>query len=341
MSAPGPVMIDLKSAEIDSEEREMLKHPACGGVILFSRNIENPKQVASLNAQIRNISPHLLLAVDQEGGRVQRLKDGFTILPPLREIDKSATNQEMREQLLKAHATIMVLETLSVGFDFSFTPVLDIATELSRVIGDRAFHESPEEVALLGDIYIQQMSSLGMSATGKHFPGHGTVEADSHVEVPVDRRALKEIESADLVPFAKLAKKLGAIMPAHVVYPDADELPAGFSPYWLQEVLRKKYAFTGVIFSDDLSMKGAEQVGNFKARADAALHAGCDMVLVCNDSSAAGDTLEHLVNFKNDESAKRLLSMRAKPHKLQHDLLSIDTRWKASKQQLQKHFDIN
>jgi beta-N-acetylhexosaminidase len=332
MQQPGSVMVDLKSTTIDAEEREMLTHPACGGVILFSRNIETPEQVLDLNRQIMAINPCLLLAVDQEGGRVQRLKQGFTQLPPLRYLHQKAKSLEQAQLFARHHAEVMALETLAVGFDLSFSPVLDLCTTTSRVIGDRAFHEEPDVIIALAKVYIEAMKQCGMAATGKHFPGHGSVDADSHVELPVDERSFELIEKRDLKPFAQLASEMSGVMLAHVIYPALDSLPAGFSGRWIRDILRNRLGFSGAVFTDDLSMKGAEVVGDFLDRAEAALDAGCDMVLVCNQPAKAGEVLEHLRNRMSDESSRRLMSLKAPPHRalgLSH--LRSDARWQAGR----------
>ncbi len=341
MLSLGPIMLDLKGVELDAVEKECLTHPACGGVILFARNIESAEQVFELNRHIHSINPNLLLAVDQEGGRVQRLKQGFSLLPPLRKLSDDAFSDETINSLLEAHASLMALETLAVGFDISFTPVLDVATSSSRVIGDRAFHEEPEQIVKLAKTYISAMKNCGMAATGKHFPGHGTVDADSHVEIPVDARAFSEIEKHDLKPFAALANDLAGVMPAHVVYSQIDPNPAGFSEYWIKSILRHSLGFNGVVFSDDLSMKGAEVVGDFKDRADAALQAGCDMVLVCNSPSEAEHLLEYLESWRNTESQQRILLMKAKAQfKTGLSQCQSSNNWQVARAHLSKYFSI-
>lgn len=339
MSSAGPIMLDLKGTSISSEEKEMLRHPACGGVILFARNIETPEQVTSLNQQIAAINPSLLRAVDQEGGRVQRLKQGFSELPALRELESKASHFEQAEHRAYHHARVMALETLSVGFDISFSPVLDIATTSSRVIGDRAFHEQPDSIVALASAYIKGMKECGMAATGKHFPGHGSVDADSHIELPVDERDWQTIKDTDLKSFSQLSSELGGIMPAHVIYSQLDKLPAGFSPFWVAKVLREQMGFNGVVFSDDISMKGAETVGDFDDRVSAALDAGCDMVLVCNHPTEAGDALEHVMQHHQSSpsksqiktSAARIQSMKASDKNLcLYRDLKQDTRWQTS-----------
>ncbi|MEE4245464.1 MAG: beta-N-acetylhexosaminidase [Kangiellaceae bacterium] len=314
MRQAGPIMMDLESSEINQVEREMLQHPATGGVILFARNIESAQQVQQLNQQISEINPALLLAVDQEGGRVQRLKDGFTKLPPLRLLESTAQSITEAQNFCFHHARLMALETLAVGFDISFTPVLDVATSTSRVIGDRAFHEEPDMIGLLAAEYIKGMASVGMAATGKHFPGHGFVDGDSHHEIPVDDRSISEISEHDLKPFASTAQMLGGIMPAHVIYSQVDDLPAGFSSVWIKDILRQQLQFNGVVFSDDLSMKGAEVVGDFIDRANAALQAGCDMVLVCNNRRQAERVIEHLSDFRDPNASARIGQLKSAGH---------------------------
>lgn len=289
----GSVMLDVKGLELTAEEREILRHPQTGGVIFFARNFEGPEQIQALTASIRAVRPELLLAVDQEGGRVQRFRNGFVRIPPMKALgDQFAHDPAKARQLARQWGWLMAAEVLAVGVDISFAPILDLDRGLSKVIGDRSFHGDPEvAIALLGP-FIDGMHAAGMAATGKHFPGHGSVEADSHVDIPVDERSLAEIEAHDLRPFMALASTLQGIMPAHVIFPRVDNRPAGFSPFWLQEILRKRVGFQGVIFSDDLSMEGAGVAGSHADRAEAALSAGCDMVLVCNNPEAAVRVLE-------------------------------------------------
>jgi len=289
----GSVMLDVKGLELTAEEREVLRHPQTGGVIFFARNYEGPEQIQALTASIHAVRPELILAVDQEGGRVQRFREGFVRIPPMKTLgDRFAADPVKARQLAYEWGWLMATEVLSVGVDISFAPILDLDCGISRVIGDRSFHSDPEvAIALLGP-FIKGLHDAGMAATGKHFPGHGSVEADSHVAIPVDNRRFAEIEARDLKPFVALADALQGIMPAHVIFPEMDHRPAGFSPIWLQDVLRQKLGFKGVIFSDDLSMEGAGVAGSYADRAEAALSAGCDMVLVCNNPEAAIQVLE-------------------------------------------------
>jgi beta-N-acetylhexosaminidase len=279
----GSLMLDIAGTWLTAEDRQLLRQPQVGGVILFARNIDHPAQVRELCAAIRALRPDLLLAVDQEGGRVQRLRQGFVKLPAMGEI----AQRDNALQLAQACGWVMAAEVLAVGLDFSFAPVLDLDYGRSAVIGARAFNGDPQRAGELAEAFIHGMNQAGMAATGKHFPGHGWAEADSHVAIPLDERSLEQIRQQDLQPFARLAGKLAGVMPAHVIYPAVDPHPAGFSRFWLQQILRQELGFTGVIFSDDLSMTGAHVVGDAAARIEAALSAGCDMGLVCNDRAAA------------------------------------------------------
>lgn len=311
----GPVMLDVAGLELTPEERERLRHPLAGGVILFSRNYQSPQQLKALVDDIHaQRNPPLLVAVDHEGGRVQRFRDGFTHLPAVAEF--GALYQENAKRALRLTETagwLMAAELRAVGVDFSFAPVLDVDRGVSRVIGDRAFHASPEVVAELAHAYMTGMHRAGMSAVGKHFPGHGGVEADSHVAVPVDERRYEDIAMEDILPFERMIRfGLEGVMPAHVIYSRVDPNPAGFSRFWLQQVLRGELDFEGVIFSDDLSMEGARVAGGVVARGRAALAAGCDMVLVCNDPQAAGELLDGLGQHDNPASRLRLARMHGR-----------------------------
>ncbi len=279
----GSLMVDIAGTWLTAEDRQLLRQPEVGGLIIFARNIENPRQVRELCESIRAVRPDLLLAVDQEGGRVQRLRQGFVKLPAMRAIAGCSD----AEQLARQCGWLMATEVLAVGLDLSFAPVLDLDHARSAVVGHRAFEGDPERATQLAGAFIRGMAEAGMAATGKHFPGHGWAEADSHVAIPTDERSLEEIRQNDLRPFAALSRDLAAVMPAHVIYPQVDSQPAGFSRRWLQDILRGELGFEGVIFSDDLSMAGAHVVGDAASRIEAALTAGCDMGLVCNDRAAA------------------------------------------------------
>lgn len=319
--ALGPVMVDLHGLEMDPEERELLMHPLVGGVILFARNYESPEQVAALTRSIHELrQPHLLIAVDHEGGRVQRFRDGFSQLPACAVIGQAGT-PEQTKQLAAEAGWLMAAELLAVGVDLSFAPVLDIGGNVSEVIGDRAFHSDPERIFHLARAYMKGMKQAGMAAVGKHFPGHGSVAEDSHVDVPRDDRDYQDLNMKDLVPFQRMiAAGLPALMPAHVIYSRVDELPAGFSPIWLKQILRKQLEFQGTIFSDDLSMAGAEVMGGYPERAEAAMHAGCDMVLACNHRTGAIEILDSARIESSVESRSRLIRMHGQ---FSHDLQQL------------------
>ncbi|MCY1398601.1 Beta-hexosaminidase [compost metagenome] len=282
-SLQGSLMVDIAGTWLTAEDRQLLRQPEVAGLIIFARNIESPRQVRELTTAIRAVRPDLILAVDQEGGRVQRLRQGFVRLPAMRAIADNANAQVLAEEC----GWLMATEVLAVGLDLSFAPVLDLDHQRSAVVGSRAFEGDPERAAVLAGAFIRGMNAAGMAACGKHFPGHGWAEADSHVAIPTDERSLEQIRAHDLVPFARLSGQLAAVMPAHVIYPQVDGQPAGFSRRWLQDILRGELKFDGVIFSDDLSMAGAHVVGDAASRIEAALSAGCDMGLVCNDRAAA------------------------------------------------------
>ncbi|MEX1222312.1 MAG: beta-N-acetylhexosaminidase [Idiomarina sp.] len=286
------VMVDLQGPELNAEERELLSHPAVGGVIYFTRNYENPEQMTELVRQTRAAARNpLILAVDHEGGRVQRFRDGFSAIPAMYNIGEQATDLAQAQQWAQELAWLMATEVQALDIDISFAPVLDIKG-VSAVIGDRAFGDDAAAIVPIARAFIRGMHQAGMKTTGKHFPGHGSVVADSHVDIPIDERSWDEINAVDIPAFAELAGCLDAIMPAHVIYPELCKHPAGFSRFWLQEVLRKQLGFQGIIFSDDLAMAGAKVAGSMSDRAHAALEAGCDMVLACNDRQGAIEVIE-------------------------------------------------
>lgn len=309
--ALGPVMIDVAGLWLDATDRRRLMHPLVGGIILFARNFEGPAQVSALTAEIRALrNPELLICVDHEGGRVQRFREGFTAIPPMRRLGQLwDTDRAKAVRAAESTGHAIGAELAAHGVDFSFTPVLDLDYGASSVIGDRAFHASAEAVGALGAALVRGLLSVGMGAVGKHFPGHGYATADSHVAIPSDHRSLEEIMNTDVAPYRPVIEAgLAGIMPAHVIYTDVDPNPAGFSAFWMKEVLRKQLGFDGVIFSDDLSMEGASVAGGMKERAQAALDAGCDVVLVCNAPDAADELLATLP-AKADTTA-RLERMR-------------------------------
>jgi beta-N-acetylhexosaminidase len=323
----GPLMIDIAGQSLTEEDKQLLANPAVGGLIIFSRNYESPEQIQSLIKAIRAAAyyPNLLIAVDQEGGRVQRFKKGFTRLPAMRKLGELYDRDPQRAcMLLETTGWLMAMELLAVGVDISFAPVLDLDLGVSEVIGDRAFHSDPEIATSLAEIFIHGMLQAGMQATGKHFPGHGSVAPDSHLAIPYDDRKLNEVEQLDLQPFELLIKTgIGALMMAHIVFPEVDDKPVGFSSVWMQEILRQQLNFQGVVFSDDLSMEGASAVGNMAERAALALQAGCDMILLCNNRAAVLDVLDQV---KNLPSNSKLSSLSARP-KLSWSVLQENPNW--------------
>lgn len=315
----GPLMLDVRAEELSAEEQEILRHPFVGAVILFSRNYFDVPQLKHLVQQInakRDVP--LLLAVDHEGGRVQRFRKGFSRIPPAASFRalwdaRHPDGVKQAEQM----GWLMAAELRVLGIDFSFAPVLDLDYGSSAVIGDRAYHSSAQGVIALAGAYMQGMHKAGMAATGKHFPGHGYVALDSHTDLPKDERPLVEIIQQDLQPFLDLAAMgMEAVMPAHVIYEQVDELPAGFSSIWLQDILRDQYGFDGVIFSDDLNMAATHHMGSFTERARLALDAGCDMILACNNPMGAIEILDNHTRLEaNRRYQTRLERMRGKPVK--------------------------
>ena len=294
---PGPVVADVVGPVLTDEDRERLRHPAAGAVILFSRNYEGPDQLGSLTAEIEKLrEPALPICVDHEGGRVQRFREGFTRIMPMRELGRQwDRDREKAKEAARAAAYIIGAELGAHGLDFSFAPVLDLDYGGSSVIGDRALHFDPNAVGALAAAIVQGFADAGMAAVGKHFPGHGFALADTHHDVARDDRPFAEILRKDIAPYrAAIQAGLAAVMPAHVIYPQCDAEPAGYSKYWLQDVLRGKLGFDGLIFSDDLSMAGASAVGGPPERARAALAAGCDMVLLCNNPEGQKQLMDSL-----------------------------------------------
>lgn len=314
----GPVIVDIGGAQLAPVEKERLLRPPVGGVILFSRNYQSPQQLAELTAEIRALrNPHLLIAVDHEGGRVQRFREGFTRLPAMRELGKIwDLNAQHARNLAHMIGFVLAAELRACGVDLSFTPVLDVDHGASSVIGDRAFHNDPRAITELAHSLTQGLKQGGMAAVGKHFPGHGFVRADSHLEIPVDERSLQELEVGDLLPFIQMISYgLNAVMPAHVIYSKVDKVPAGFSSIWLKDILRCRLGFQGVVFSDDLSMEGASIAGGIVQRAEASLNAGCDMVLVCaNDPAAVDGLLDKLHSEMPPTSLARVAQLHGRPH---------------------------
>ncbi len=297
----GPLMVDIDGYELSAEDRDILLHPLVSGVILFSRNYKDKDQLQQLTQQIKDIkTPRLVIAVDQEGGRVQRFKEGFTRFPPASEYAKAyKVDPEQAKKMAYDTGSLLAVELLEIGVDFSFAPVLDIDYKNNQVIGDRSFGADPEQIIELTSSMINGFSAAGMISVGKHYPGHGYVAEDSHHELPVDSRSLEEIEEKDLQPFKKLADKLVGIMPAHIVYEKIDSMPAGFSEFWIKNVLREQIGFNGVVFSDDVSMKATTSYGSISQRVKMALAAGCDMVLICNDRDAVNKALSESDVYKD------------------------------------------
>jgi beta-N-acetylhexosaminidase len=308
--ARGPLMIDIDGFDLTEADCQRLRHPSVGGVILFARHFESREQLTKLTRRIHKLrEPGLLIAVDHEGGRVQRFRsDGFTALPAMAKIGRLWMRDPMRAMsLATSTGLILAAELRACGVDLSFAPVLDLDYGVSKVIGDRSFHRDPRVVAMLARALVQGMSMVGMAACGKHFPGHGAVAADSHHAMPVDPRTLTRILKEDAAPYEWLGDiVLPAVMPAHVIYPKVDDKPAGFSRRWIQDVLRQKLAYDGVIFSDDLTMEGAKVVGDIKARATAAIEAGCDMILVCNRLDLVDELLAGWTYQQDPRSIERV-----------------------------------
>ncbi|MDB5967903.1 MAG: beta-N-acetylhexosaminidase [Hydrocarboniphaga sp.] len=311
----GPIMADIPGQELTAEDREVLRHPLVGGVILFTRNYRDPVQLAALCKDLLALksapsAPRLLLAVDHEGGRVQRFRVGFTRVPAMATLGRLYLEDAPRACIEAQHwGATLGRELAGYGIDLSFAPVLDVDTGISQVIGDRAFSGDPQVVIALARALRAGLRSAGLASTGKHFPGHGNVVADSHLELPVDRRAMKLIEALDLVPFKALIDDgIESLMMAHVRYTALDATPASLSRKWIMSVLRRKLAFRGAIFCDDLSMNGAAVVGNMEERARLALHAGCDMLPVCNDRAACVALLDALKDVKSRRSSSQRLA---------------------------------
>ena len=313
MNSPlGPVMLDVKGQVLTDDDVRRLSHPMTGGVILFGRHFENRGQLIALTDAICEVRDDLLIAVDHEGGRVQRFRtDGFTVLPAMRRLGELWDRDVLHAtKVATATGYVLAAELRACGVDMSFTPVLDLDYGRSSVIGDRAFHRDPRVVTLLAKSLNHGLALAGMGNCGKHFPGHGFAAADSHVALPVDERSLDEILSDDAAPYDWLGMALASVIPAHVIYSKVDDKPAGFSRIWLQEILRDRLGFRGAIFSDDLSMEAARAGGTLTQAAEAALEAGCDMVLVCNQPEAAEVVLDELKHVPSKESVRRIRQLR-------------------------------
>lgn len=333
--ALGPIMLDVLGTVLEPHDRERICHPLTGGVILFARNYESREQLIALTSAIHALRPGVIIAVDHEGGRVQRFKsDGFTTLPPMRALGNYWQHDVLGAMRVATDVGfVLAAELRACGVDLSFTPVLDLDFGESRIIGDRSFHRDPRVVTALAKSLNHGLALAGMANCGKHFPGHGFVAADSHVAVPVDTRTLEEILADDAMPYEWMGLSLAAVMPAHVIYPKVDAQPAGFSKKWLT-MLREKFGFQGVIFSDDLSMEGASVAGTVVEAGTLALNAGCDMILICNAPEKA-DALLAGLNQKTlagqlVSSAARVASLRPTSAALNWDDLQQDRRYIAA-----------
>ena len=332
----GPLMIDLEGVTVTPEETELMQHPLVGGVILFTRNYADPGQLAQLVAAIHAVrSPPLIVAVDHEGGRVQRFRKGFSELPPARRIGHEFDlDARAGLSLARSMGWLMAAELRSVGVDISFAPDVDLDYGISEIIGDRAFHARPQAVGQLAVAYMHGMREAGMAATAKHFPAHGAVVADSHNTLPVDRRELADM-SDDLAPYYRLiANGLPAVMVAHVLFPEVDSQPASLSSRWIRDVLRGDLRFQGVVFSDDISMGGAAAAyGDIVTRARQALSAGCDMLPVCNNRAGVVTLLDRLNVEPEPTSRIRLVRMHGKDGVPRQELMSVPE-WKRSRELL-------
>ncbi len=338
----GPLMLDIAGETLSDEDRDILQHPLVGGVILFSRNYASIEQLHELVLTIHALrTPQLLVTVDHEGGRVQRFHEGFTRLPAVAHFGRIHDKEPQKaRKLARTAGWLMAVELRAQDIDFSFAPVLDVDHGLSEIIGDRAFHHDPTVVIKLAHAYVEGMHEAGMAATGKHFPGHGGVEADSHLAIPVDNREYNDIYAKDVLVFKRMIHHgLAAVMPAHVIYEKIDPQPAGFSPFWLREVLRTRLGFQGVIFSDDLSMEGANIAGRCYAdRAHAALDAGCDMVLICNNRTGLIEVIESLGKWDDPVSHLRLARMHGR-NKVDARQLLASKKWKQAVALMQHYQD--
>lgn len=327
------LMIDIAGTELTADDKNLLAAPAVNGLILFTRNFASLEQLQELIREARAAAAKpLLIAVDHEGGRVQRFREGFSAIPSMGSLQK-IENDDERQRAARDLGWLMAAEVQAVGIDISFAPVLDV-DDCSDVIGDRAFSAVPSEISKLASSFIEGMHEAGMACTGKHFPGHGSVQADSHIAIPEDDRTLEQIRAHDLKPFLSLSQKLDGIMPAHVIYPQIDPQPAGFSEFWLQQILRSELQFNGTIFSDDLSMQGATVAGDMQKRAMAALEAGCDMILVCNDRAGAVQVLDADLPATEPESAQRVNRMLMSSSAVALEELKRTPRWEQAQRWL-------
>ncbi len=334
-------MLDIEGRQLTPADRALLREPAVGGVILFSRNYESPSQLGDLIAAIRALrSPPLLIAVDHEGGRVQRFREGFSAIPPMRRLGRQYdVDPDEALSLAKTAGWLIASELRAMDIDLSFTPCVDLDWGISEIIGNRAFHRKPGVVADLASAYCNGLRSAGMAAIAKHFPGHGAVVADSHDQLPVDRRSYGDLLD-DIQPYEKLIAKrqLAGVMVAHIVFSETDPLPASFSPYWIKEQLRRALRFDGAVLCDDLSMQATENMGSMPKRARLALEAGCDMVLICNNRPAASAAVAALRDYSNPLSLVRLVRLHGTGNVMRESLLASEE-WHIAADRLQRWLD--
>jgi len=305
----GYILTDIKGTRLDSEDRELIEHPALFAILLFARNYESPQQLLTLTKSIHQLNPKLLIAVDQEGGRVQRFCQGFTNLKPMSYwgalYDRNPVDALAG---LRQQTAIMVTELQACGVQLSLAPVLDIDYKISQVIGERSFHQTPDIVSHLAKCVVDTMHCYKMPTIGKHFPGHGGVALDSHCDLPIDQRTWTVIWNQDLKPYRALLTDLDAIMPAHIVYSKVDSHPAGFSSYWISKVLRQEFNYQGLVITDDLSMAGAATMGTYLDRAGFALEAGCDILTLCNNREGLFEVIDNIDNYGSLASTQRILN---------------------------------
>lgn len=331
----GPCIVDIAGINLTAQERTFIAQSAVGGIILFTRNFEHYDQLMRLVTDIRSVNPQLIIAVDHEGGRVQRFKTGFTRIPAMQSfLALYKKNPEQTLTLIKNTGWLMAAELLKVGIDISYAPVLDADQNKSDIIGNRAFSPDPNDIVAMAGAFMAGMQEAGMATTGKHFPGHGSVVEDSHLTLPIDFRPLSEIQKHDLIPFTKLLHQCDALMPAHIIFEQIDNQPVGFSAIWLQKILRQQMGYDGVVFSDDLSMEGAAGIGSYAKRAQAAMQAGCDAVIVCNNPQGAQEVVNALTDLSF--ASLRLPRMQAQFNRLDDTPLFENPRWLKTKLQLEK-----
>ena len=312
------LMIDIEGPFLSQEDIELIGSPHVGGLILFERNFLDRNQITDLCFEIKSKKPEIIIAVDQEGGRVQRFKKGFSQIPPMQRLgDLVSYDKHAGLDLCKNAGWLIASELIASGIDLSFSPVLDLDQDLSSIIGDRAFSDQIDIVIECARAFIFGMNEAGMACVGKHFPGHGSISEDSHLEKPIDRRALNEIENKDLIPFKELINNLDGIMTAHILFPDVDERITTFSKIWIKHILREKMKFEGMIFSDDLSMEGTNEFKSFYDKTKNAIISGCEMVLICNNREGAKDALKYFEE-NNIEASEKTFSM----------LMANDVSWK-------------